>query len=83
MDAMELDGVEHDPVTVENVDVYAGSLTDIKPRCICIDTFTAQRVSVIVKADQPVGNYWMRAPYVSSFSEYSVSLMTRPQSHRR
>ncbi|KAF8893244.1 laccase [Mucidula mucida] len=45
MDAMELDGVEHDPVTVENVDVYA-----------------AQRVSVIVKADQPVGNYWMRAP---------------------
>ncbi|KAF9025974.1 Cu-oxidase-domain-containing protein, partial [Hymenopellis radicata] len=47
MDAMELDGVEHDPVTVENVDVYA-----------------AQRVSVIVKADQPVGNYWMRAPYV-------------------
>ncbi|KAF9032497.1 laccase [Hymenopellis radicata] len=45
MDAMELDGVEHDPVTVENVDVYA-----------------AQRVSVIVKADQPVGNYWIRAP---------------------
>ncbi|GLB43059.1 putative multicopper oxidase family protein [Lyophyllum shimeji] len=42
---MEADGIEHDPVTVQNVDVYA-----------------AQRVSVILNADQPVGNYWIRAP---------------------
>ncbi|KIK71365.1 hypothetical protein GYMLUDRAFT_235696 [Collybiopsis luxurians FD-317 M1] len=42
---MELDGVEHDPVTVQNVDVYA-----------------AQRISAIVEANQPVDNYWMRAP---------------------
>lgn len=42
---MEFDGVEHDPVTVQNVDVFA-----------------AQRVSVIMHADQPVNNYWIRAP---------------------
>ncbi|KAK1231182.1 laccase, multicopper oxidase, benzenediol:oxygen oxidorectuctase [Marasmius sp. AFHP31] len=43
--AMEFDGVEHDPVTVQNVDVYA-----------------AQRVSVILEANQPINNYWIRAP---------------------
>ncbi|KAJ7584002.1 laccase 6 [Mycena floridula] len=43
--AMELDGVEHDPVAVENVDIYA-----------------AQRVSVIVNANQTIDNYWIRAP---------------------
>jgi iron transport multicopper oxidase len=42
---MEADGIEHDPVTVQNVDVY-----------------TAQRVSVILNANQPVDNYWIRAP---------------------
>ncbi|KAF9446427.1 multicopper oxidase [Macrolepiota fuliginosa MF-IS2] len=42
---MEADGIEHDPVTVQNVDVY-----------------TAQRVSVILNATQPVNNYWIRAP---------------------
>ncbi|KAJ3865330.1 laccase [Lentinula novae-zelandiae] len=42
---MELDGVEHDPVTVQNVDIYA-----------------AQRISAVVEANQPVDNYWMRAP---------------------
>ncbi|KAF5391088.1 hypothetical protein D9757_003138 [Collybiopsis confluens] len=42
---MEFDGVEHDPVTVQNVDVYA-----------------AQRISAVVEANQPVANYWMRAP---------------------
>jgi iron transport multicopper oxidase len=42
---IELDGTEHDPVTVQNVDVYA-----------------AQRVSVILNADQAVDNYWIRAP---------------------
>lgn len=43
--AMEFDGVEHDPVTVQNIDIYA-----------------AQRVSVILEANQPVDNYWIRAP---------------------
>ncbi|KAI0321789.1 laccase 6 [Amylostereum chailletii] len=42
---MELDGTEHDPVPVQNVDVYA-----------------AQRVSVILEANQTVDNYWIRAP---------------------
>ncbi|KAL0564989.1 Laccase-1 [Marasmius crinis-equi] len=43
--AIEFDGVEHDPVTVQKVDVYAG-----------------QRVSVVLDANQEVGNYWIRAP---------------------
>ncbi|ESK90671.1 laccase [Moniliophthora roreri MCA 2997] len=43
--AMEFDGVEHDPVTVQNVDIFA-----------------AQRVSVILNANQPIDNYWIRAP---------------------
>ncbi|KAG5354129.1 laccase, multicopper oxidase, benzenediol:oxygen oxidorectuctase [Termitomyces sp. Mn162] len=42
---MELDGIEHDPVPVQNFDIYA-----------------AQRVSVILHANQTVGNYWIRAP---------------------
>ncbi|KAF9266465.1 putative laccase 1d precursor [Marasmius fiardii PR-910] len=42
---MEFDGVEHDPVTVQNVDIFA-----------------AQRISAILNANQPVGNYWIRAP---------------------
>ncbi|KAF9446426.1 multicopper oxidase [Macrolepiota fuliginosa MF-IS2] len=42
---IEADGIEHDPVVVQNVDVY-----------------TAQRVSVILNANQPVNNYWVRAP---------------------
>ncbi|KAF7760657.1 CAZyme family AA1 [Agaricus bisporus var. burnettii] len=42
---MEADSVEHDPVEIQNVDIYA-----------------AQRVSVILNANQPVDNYWMRAP---------------------
>ncbi|KAL0580994.1 Laccase-1 [Marasmius crinis-equi] len=43
--AIEFDGVEHDPVTVQNVDIYA-----------------AQRVSVVLEANQPINNYWIRAP---------------------
>ncbi|KAG6887567.1 laccase, multicopper oxidase, benzenediol:oxygen oxidorectuctase [Termitomyces sp. T32_za158] len=42
---MEADGIEHDPVEVQNIDVY-----------------TAQRVSAILNANQPVDNYWIRAP---------------------
>ncbi|KAF8896583.1 laccase 6 [Infundibulicybe gibba] len=44
-DVMEFDGIEHDPVPVQNVDIYA-----------------AQRVSIILHANQTVGNYWIRAP---------------------
>ncbi|KAF9264305.1 laccase [Marasmius fiardii PR-910] len=43
--AIEFDGVEHDPVIAQNVDVFA-----------------AQRVSVVLEANQPVDNYWIRAP---------------------
>ncbi|KAJ3568355.1 hypothetical protein NP233_g5768 [Leucocoprinus birnbaumii] len=42
---IEADGIEHDPVEVQNIDVYA-----------------AQRVSAILNANQPVNNYWIRAP---------------------
>ncbi|KAG5725327.1 Laccase-2 [Termitomyces sp. T112] len=42
---MEADGIEHDPVEVQNIDVY-----------------TAQRYSAILNANQPVDNYWIRAP---------------------
>ncbi|KAJ7579850.1 laccase 3 [Mycena floridula] len=45
LSVMELDGVEHDPVAVENIDLYA-----------------AQRVSVILTANQTIDNYWIRAP---------------------
>ncbi|TFK35168.1 laccase [Crucibulum laeve] len=45
MTFIEADGIEHDPVTVQNVDVYA-----------------AQRVSMVLNANQPVNNYWIRAP---------------------
>ncbi|KAF9468169.1 laccase [Collybia nuda] len=43
-DIMELDGIEHDPVPVQNVDIFA-----------------AQRISIILNANQTVGNYWIRA----------------------
>ncbi|KAF5348571.1 hypothetical protein D9756_009656 [Leucocoprinus leucothites] len=42
---IEADGIEHDPVEVQNIDVYA-----------------AQRVSAVLNANQPVNNYWIRAP---------------------
>jgi len=42
---IEADGILHDAVTVQNIDVYA-----------------AQRVSAVLNANQPVGNYWIRAP---------------------
>jgi len=42
---MEADGIEHDPVEVQNIDIYA-----------------AQRVSAVLHANQPVDNYWIRAP---------------------
>jgi iron transport multicopper oxidase len=44
-DVMEFDGIEHDPVPAQNVDVFA-----------------AQRVSIILHANQTVNNYWIRAP---------------------
>lgn len=42
---IEADGILHDAVTVQNIDVYA-----------------AQRVSAVLNANQPVDNYWIRAP---------------------
>jgi len=42
---IEVDGVNHDPLTVDFLDIHAG-----------------QRYSVIVEANKPVANYWIRAP---------------------
>jgi len=51
------------------VDVYAGRQSLKHSRTISTDTwFTAQRVSVVLEANQTVGNYWIRALYVLSMS---------------
>ncbi|KXN80855.1 Laccase-2 [Leucoagaricus sp. SymC.cos] len=42
---IEADGIEHDPVEFQKVDIYAG-----------------QRISAVLNANQPVGNYWIRSP---------------------
>ncbi|KAG6846782.1 hypothetical protein H0H93_011919 [Arthromyces matolae] len=44
MTIIEVDGVNHQPLTVDSLQIFAG-----------------QRYSVIVTANQPVGNYWVRA----------------------
>ncbi|KAG6872870.1 hypothetical protein C0995_005858 [Termitomyces sp. Mi166 len=41
---IEVDGVNHEPLTVDSLQIFAG-----------------QRYSVVVAANQPVGNYWIRA----------------------
>ncbi|KAG5350466.1 hypothetical protein C0989_010928, partial [Termitomyces sp. Mn162] len=41
---IEVDGVNHRPLMVDSIQIFAG-----------------QRYSVIVKADKPIGNYWIRA----------------------
>jgi iron transport multicopper oxidase len=42
---IEADGVEHEPIQVQQIDIHAG-----------------QRYSLILNANQPVANYWVRAP---------------------
>jgi iron transport multicopper oxidase len=44
MTIIEVDGVNHQPLTVDQIQIFAG-----------------QRYSVVVTANQPVGNYWIRA----------------------
>ncbi|KAJ7641894.1 laccase 1 [Roridomyces roridus] len=44
MTVIEADGVNHKPITVDSLQIFAG-----------------QRYSVVLKADQPIGNYWIRA----------------------
>ncbi|CAL1709847.1 unnamed protein product [Somion occarium] len=44
MNVIEVDGVNHEPVEVDSLQILAG-----------------QRYSFVVNADQPVGNYWIRA----------------------
>ncbi|KAJ7181074.1 laccase [Mycena filopes] len=44
MTIIEVDGVNHKPLTVDSLQIYAG-----------------QRYSVVVTADQNIGNYWVRA----------------------
>ncbi|KAJ7599678.1 laccase [Mycena floridula] len=45
MTIIEVDGVNHRPLTVDEFDIHA-----------------AQRYSVVVAANQPVNNYWIRGP---------------------
>ncbi|KAG6836660.1 Laccase-1 [Arthromyces matolae] len=52
---IEADGIEHDPTEVQNIDIYSG----LTARLFGL---AAQRYSVILNANQPVGNYWIRAP---------------------
>lgn len=42
---LQVDGVNHQPLTVDGLDIYVG-----------------QRYSLILNANQPVANYWVRAP---------------------
>ncbi|KAJ7024843.1 laccase [Mycena alexandri] len=44
MTIIEVDGVNHKPLTVDSIQIFAG-----------------QRYSVVVNANQAVGNYWVRA----------------------
>nr|1V10_A Chain A, LACCASE [Rigidoporus microporus] len=44
MTVIEVDGVSHQPLTVDSLTIFAG-----------------QRYSVVVEANQAVGNYWIRA----------------------
>ncbi|GLB41428.1 putative multicopper oxidase family protein [Lyophyllum shimeji] len=44
MTIIEVDGVNHQPLTVDSIQIFAG-----------------QRYSFVLTADQPVGNYWVRA----------------------
>ncbi|KAJ7166783.1 laccase 1 precursor [Mycena filopes] len=44
MTIIEVDGVNHQPLTVDSLQIFAG-----------------QRYSAVVTANQPIGNYWVRA----------------------
>ncbi|KAJ3485885.1 hypothetical protein NLI96_g4634 [Meripilus lineatus] len=44
MTVIEADGINHDPVTVDSIQIFVG-----------------QRYSFVLNANQPVGNYWVRA----------------------
>ncbi|KAI0792234.1 laccase [Abortiporus biennis] len=44
MKVIEADGVSHQPITVDSLQIFAG-----------------QRYSFVLEANQPVGNYWIRA----------------------
>jgi hypothetical protein len=55
---MELDGVEHDPTPFQRADIYAGAPCSIGLEA---DIYfpLAQRISLILKANQSVDNYWV------------------------
>nr|ALF95043.1 laccase [Crustodontia chrysocreas] len=44
MTVIEADGVNHEPITVDSIQIFAG-----------------QRYSFVLNANQPIGNYWIRA----------------------
>lgn len=62
-DVIELDGTEHDPVPVQNADVYAGKVIQLSA-WLLLTSLVAQRISIVLNANQTVDNYWIRAPCV-------------------
>lgn len=63
---IEADGIEHDPVVVQNIDIHAG-----------------QRVSAILNANQPVDNYWIRAPSEVEGENPICTLIIVPTTYNR
>ncbi|KAK1227973.1 hypothetical protein PQX77_009020 [Marasmius sp. AFHP31] len=64
MSFIEADGVSHNPVTADEVRIFAGMFTLSEAKEIFELTTKSrigQRYSAVVKADQKVGNYWVRA----------------------
>jgi hypothetical protein len=61
MTIIEVDGQNHEPLTVDSIQLFAGSLPTIQSD-LPLDTFAAQRYSVILEANQPVGNYCTQSP---------------------
>ena len=86
MTVIEADGVETEPYTVDNLQVFAGLFTSylwksnlMKHPLFLFYRMTAQRYSVIVTADQPVDNYWIRA-IPSAGNATTVNGMLAPSS---
>jgi iron transport multicopper oxidase len=64
MTIIEVDGVNHAPLTVSHAQTRQGVNTDliILAQVDSFDIHAAQRYSIVVTANQPVANYWVRAP---------------------
>jgi len=68
MTIIEIDGISHQPYTVDGLDIFAAQRYSFIVRQIfrlavkrCADDFVSQ-----LEANQPVANYWVRAPMTVS-----------------